>query len=99
MHYGRMTTATKTFALGEEAGHLVSRSQANRLLSRLESFKTVILEFGGVPEIGPAFADEIFRVYAHSHPHVRVVPLNANENVNRMILRALTSNGEPTRNG
>jgi anti-sigma regulatory factor (Ser/Thr protein kinase) len=67
---------------------LVSRSQAKRILARLEQFEEAILDFGGVPEIGPAFADEIFRVFASAHPRVRLIPVGANEDVMRMILRA-----------
>jgi len=42
---------------------LVSRSQAKRLLARVELFKVVMLDFTNVPTIGQAFADEIFRVF------------------------------------
>ncbi len=67
---------------------LVSRSQARRILARLEHFEEAVLDFDAVPEIGPAFADEIFRVFATEHPQVRLIPVRANENVMRMILRA-----------
>jgi len=36
---------------------LVSRSQAKRLLARIDRFKTVILDFDAVETIGQAFAD------------------------------------------
>lgn len=68
--------------------NLISRSQAKRLLARFERFKEVILDFQGVQTIGQAFTDEVFRVYAQQHPHVHLIPLNANEQVSRMILRA-----------
>jgi len=48
----------------------------------------VILDFTGVNEIGQAFSDEIFRVYARNHPEVELLPINANEDVTRMIRRA-----------
>ena len=67
--------------------NLVSRSQAKRLLARFERFKEVILDFKGVESIGQAFADEIFRVYAKQHPQVCLTPLNANEQVEKMIRR------------
>lgn len=70
---------------GEE---LVSRSQAKRLLSRLEDFKEVSLDFRGVGTIGPAFADEIFRVYGKEHPEVRLNAVNANPETEMMIDRA-----------
>jgi anti-sigma regulatory factor (Ser/Thr protein kinase) len=64
---------------------LVSRSQAKRLLARVELFKTVIFDFDGVPSIGQAFADEIFRVFAEQHPEITLVLDNANEEVARVI--------------
>ena len=73
---------------------LVSRSQAKRLLARVDRFKTVILDFEGVEDIGRAFADETFRVFALRHPEVEVVSIKANSAVKRMIRRA-TSSGRP----
>ncbi len=72
-----------------EGEKLVSRSQAKRLVSRFEKFKTVVLDFAGVEEIGQAFADEIFRVFASSHPEVELIPLHATMEVQQMIVRAL----------
>jgi len=72
----------------ESGGPLVSRSQAKRLLSRLDRFREVILDFDGVPELGPAFADEVFRVFAREHPGVLLLPLHANAEVAKMIDRA-----------
>ena len=80
-----------------EGGPLVSRSQAKRIISRVEDFRTVILDFEGVEEIGPAFADEIFRVFGRSHPEIQLLPINASSNVNQMIVRALNRNGEQGR--
>ena len=70
---------------------LISRSQAKRVVARLELFKVIILDFSGVPTIGPAFADEIFRVFAKEHPELTIRALHANSEVNRMIERARTS--------
>ena len=67
---------------------LVSRSQAKRLLARVEQFRTVRLDFIRVDAIGPAFADEIFRVFALLHPDVELLAINANADVDRMIARA-----------
>lgn len=67
---------------------LVSRSQAKRLLARVERFKTVIFDFQGVENIGQAFADEIFRVFAHRHPEMEISSIKANSTVKRMISRA-----------
>lgn len=69
---------------------LISRSQAKRLLSRVELFKSVWFNFEGVQTIGQAFADEIFRVFARSHPEIEIVPVNANAQVQGMIQAART---------
>lgn len=68
---------------------LVSRSQAKRLIARFDRFKVVILDFAGVQEIGQAFADELFRVYAVGHPEVELFPTNMSTQVERMWLRAV----------
>lgn len=68
--------------------NLVSRSQAKRLVARFEGFKTVLLDFKGIEEIGQAFADEIFRVFASTHPGVELVPIYASDPVKQMIQRA-----------
>lgn len=67
---------------------LVSRSQAKRLLARVDKFERVLLDFKGVSTIGQAFADEIFRVFARANPTIEVIPIHANSDVKRMIARA-----------
>lgn len=66
---------------------LISRSQAKRLLARVELFKTVVLNFEGVNTIGQAFADEIFRVFTRTHPNIELIPYKTNSEVKRMIER------------
>jgi anti-sigma regulatory factor (Ser/Thr protein kinase)/predicted transcriptional regulator len=68
--------------------NLISRSQAKRVMARVELFKTVVLNFDGVPTVGQAFTDEIFRVFANTHPTIKIVPINANSEVKRMIASA-----------
>ncbi len=68
--------------------HLISRSQAKRLLARFDRFKTVVLDFEGVESIGQAFADEVFRVFVQEHPDIRLVEINTNPSVQQMISRA-----------
>lgn len=68
--------------------NLVSRSQAKRVMARIELFQSVALDFKNVPHIGQAFADEIFRVFATTHPDIEILVLNANEEVAKMISRA-----------
>ncbi len=67
---------------------LVSRSQAKRLLARVDKFKVVVFDFAGVEEIGQAFSDEVFRVFQLQHPEIELIPLHANSDVDRMIRRA-----------
>jgi anti-sigma regulatory factor (Ser/Thr protein kinase) len=69
---------------------LVSRSQAKRLLARVEKFKTVIFDFDNVETVSQAFADEIFRVFKLQHPEMDLIYLKANKQVQQMIARALT---------
>jgi hypothetical protein len=65
----------------------ISRSQARRVLSGLEKFKLVILDFDKVPMIGQGFADEIFRVFNIKHPETIIQPINMNDAVEFMIRR------------
>jgi len=67
---------------------LISRSQAKRLLARVELFKTVIFDFKNIDFIGQAFADEIFRVFANQHPEIDLVPIHTHADVEKMIKRA-----------
>ena len=48
----------------------VSRSEARRLLAGLDKFKEIELDFSGVTSLGQGFADEVFRVFAKSHPGI-----------------------------
>ncbi|MDH5376810.1 MAG: DUF4325 domain-containing protein [Gammaproteobacteria bacterium] len=67
---------------------LVSRSQAKRLLSRVEKFQYVIFDFDGVASVGQAFTDEIFRVYAQNFPDIVLIPDNMEPDVEKMVNRA-----------
>jgi anti-sigma regulatory factor (Ser/Thr protein kinase) len=67
---------------------LVSRSQAKRLLERIDRFKTVLFDFKEVEIIGQSFADEVFRVFASRHPQIELMPINANDVVMQMINNA-----------
>ena len=70
---------------------LVSRSQARRIMSGLELFKEVILDFRGIEYIGQAFADEIFRVFTNMNPATAISAQNANTEVQNMINRAINT--------
>lgn len=67
---------------------LVSRSQAKRVLARVDQFRIVILDFRDVDSIGQAFADELFRVFPLDHPEVELQTVNASPYVQAMIARA-----------
>lgn len=79
--------------VGEE--NLVSRSQAKRLLARFDRFQEVMLDFNGVLSIGQAFADEIFRVFRNANPHIRIIWIRANPQVERVILGAMMASDRP----
>jgi hypothetical protein len=74
-----------------EGEKLVSRSQAKRLAARFERFRQVVLDFDGVAEIGQAFGDELFRVFASAHPQVELSEVNLTPAVAQMISRARSS--------
>lgn len=78
-----------------EGEKLVSRSQAKRVAHRFERFRHVVLDFDGVAEIGQAFADELFRVFAAEHPDVRLIPVNTAPAVAQMVSRALKAAENP----
>lgn len=89
--FSRTVVPMKLARFGDE--QLVSRSQAKRLIARFDRFRTVILDFSDIQEIGQAFADELFRVYAGSHREVELLPKNMTEQVERMWLRAIAPRG------
>ncbi|HZZ43030.1 MAG TPA: DUF4325 domain-containing protein [Tepidisphaeraceae bacterium] len=68
--------------------NLISRSQAKRVLERVDRFAEVILDFDGVEMIGQGFADEMFRVFVRSNPGVKLLAINTNKSVDQMIRRA-----------
>lgn len=77
-----------------EGEKLVSRSQAKRLTARFEQFKTVVLDFTGVETIGQGFADELFRVFAATHPEIDLVPMHMTTAVQDMTTRVLAGVGQ-----
>ncbi|TAG06074.1 MAG: DUF4325 domain-containing protein [Betaproteobacteria bacterium] len=85
--FDRTIVPMKLARLGNE--NLVSRSQAKRVILRFDRFSFVDLDFNGIPTIGQAFADEIFRVYAKAHPEIKLSYSNCVPEVELMIRRAL----------
>lgn len=67
---------------------LISRSQAKRLLARIDCFKIVIFDFDGIDSIGQAFADEVFRVFQLRHQDIEIRYVKASKDVEQMIKRA-----------
>lgn len=72
------TVVPLRLAVVADGAALESRSQARRVLTRLHEFCVAELDFEGVSHIGQGFADEVFRVFASEHQHLRLVPLNMN---------------------
>ena len=66
-------------------GEPIARSQARKILYRLEQFQTVELDFSEVDFMGQGFADEVFRVFKNRCPEVEVIAINASPDVSRMI--------------
>ncbi len=65
----------------------ISRSQARRILTGLDKYKTVVLDFDKVTTVGQAFADEIFRVFQQRYPEIKIEPINTSDPVKFMIDR------------
>jgi len=91
--YGFTKTVVPVRLARHGAEKLVSRSQAKRLLARVDRFRTVILDFRDVDSIGRAFADEIFRVFERNNPGIALTTINTVPEVERMIAVA-RQNGE-----
>ncbi len=70
-----------------EGVQLVSRSQAKRIMNRIERFTSVILDFEGVDTVGRSFVDEIFRVFARNHPAITITPFNMSPEVQQEVAR------------
>jgi anti-sigma regulatory factor (Ser/Thr protein kinase) len=64
---------------------LTSRSQAKKLLARLDRFSSVVLDFAGVDGMGRGFADEVFRVFARSRPGTILIPIHENADIKALI--------------
>lgn len=67
----------------------VSRSQARRVLSGLDKFKIITMDYDRVPTVGQAFADEIYRVFKENKPEIKIQNINMNEAVKFMVSRAI----------
>jgi hypothetical protein len=75
----------KLFTIGTR---FISRSEARRVLANLEKFRSVVLDFSGVEEIGQGFADEVFRVWEASHPAIKLEAVSMSAPVAFLVRRA-----------
>lgn len=66
-------------------GEPIARSQARRIVYRLEQFKQVEIDCRDIEFMGQGFADEVFRVFQNKYPKVKLEVTNANETVLGMI--------------
>ena len=62
-----------------------TRSEAKRLLLNLDKFTEIELDMREVESVGQGFADEIFRVFATTHPEKIVRTMNASIAVDAML--------------
>ena len=90
--FARTRTVVQLFTIGVR---FISRSEARRLLSGLERFRDVIIDFRGVQEVGQGFVDEVFRVWPSQHPDVTVRPTNMVGPVEAMVRRGLPGPPSP----
>lgn len=51
----------------------------------MDQVKEVLLDFAGITIIGQAFADEIFCIFQREHPSIRILSINSNADVEKMI--------------
>jgi anti-sigma regulatory factor (Ser/Thr protein kinase) len=72
-----------------EGEALVSRSQAKRIMNRVERFRHVVLDFQNVHSVGRSFADEVFRVFAGKHPEIQLSAVNMVAEVEAEVRRFL----------
>jgi anti-sigma regulatory factor (Ser/Thr protein kinase) len=87
-HDFQFDTSRVVVKLFERGGEFVSRSEAKRVVAGLERFREVVVDFHRVGSVGQGFADEIFRVWARTHPETKLVPERMVEPVAFMVERA-----------
>ncbi|HEU0277268.1 MAG TPA: DUF4325 domain-containing protein [Rhodanobacteraceae bacterium] len=93
--FAKTIVPVKLARIGDES--LMSRSQAKRPLQRVGRFQHVVLDFAGVAVIGPAFADQVFRVFANERPDIELIAIHATPEVQQTIRRAEIARDEQSR--
>lgn len=86
--FNKSEIKVKLYTLSDQ---YLSRSQAKRVMSSLDKFEIIVLDFAKVEIIGQGFTDEIFRVWQKDHPGITINFLHANRNIKFMIKRALVN--------
>jgi anti-sigma regulatory factor (Ser/Thr protein kinase) len=81
-------TVVQLRLLAGEGQALDSRAQARRVGSRLGSFKRAEISFEGVGDVGHPFTDELFRVFAKSHPEIELVATNTTPRIEALVKSA-----------
>ena len=84
--FSKTSVAVRLYKMGTL---YISRSQAKRIMTGLEKFRTISLDFKHIKMVGQAFADEIFRIWKSHHPDIEIRTTNTNENIDFMIKRAM----------
>ena len=82
----RLRVEVKLYQSGRR---FISRAAARRVVAGLERFEEVVLDFSGVEAVGQGFVDEVFRIWAGSHPETTLIPRNMSPEVAFMVERGL----------
>lgn len=75
----------------------MSRETAQYCLRDTAGLSTLLLDCSGVAVIGPAFVDEVFRVFANAHPDTTLVVVNAAPEVQLAVQQAETQREQQRR--
>jgi len=87
--FDRTKVAVRLYKMGDI---YISRSQARRIMTGLDKFNLIKLDFKHIYTVGQSFADEIFRVWQSYHPNIKIEVVNTNDNIDFMVKRALGNN-------
>jgi hypothetical protein len=79
----RSTVPVKVIRYKNES--LLSRVQARSLISLFRESEKIVLDFNEVDFIGQPFADEVFRVFANEHPHIKLEVIDTNKEIDKII--------------
>ena len=83
--FDKTKVAVRLYKMGDL---YVSRSQARRIMSGLDKFRIIDLDYKHIKNIGQGFVDEVYRVWKNKYPEKEIISENTNENIDFMIGRA-----------